>query len=121
MNSKTNRYHRYRFPPETISHAVWLYHRFCLSFRDIEKLLSERGIVVTYESVRQWCRKFGPQYARNLGRLVTDKLRSYGAAHLSIMPSVDHDTRRYSKRCGRLMNRASATADCLDSRRAALS
>jgi len=63
MNTKTNRYHRYRSPPEIISHAVWLYHRFCLSFRDIEELLSERGIVVTYETVRQWCRKFGPQYA----------------------------------------------------------
>jgi putative transposase len=68
MNSRTSRYHRYRFPPEIISHAVWPYHRFCLSFRDIEELLSERGIVVTYETVRQWCRKFGPQYARNLRR-----------------------------------------------------
>jgi putative transposase len=68
MKSRTSRYHRYRFPPEIISHAVWPYHRFCLSFRDIEELLSERGIVVTYETVRQWCRKFGPQYARNLRR-----------------------------------------------------
>ena len=46
-------YHGYRFPPAIISHAVWLYHRFCLSFRDVEDLLAERGIVVSYESIRQ--------------------------------------------------------------------
>ena len=63
-----NRYHRYRFPPEIISHAVWLYHRFSLSFREVEELLAKRGIVVSYETIRQWCRKFGPQYARNLRR-----------------------------------------------------
>ncbi len=67
---KTNRgcYHGYRFPPEIISHAVWLYHRFCLSFRDVEELLAERGIVVSYETIRQWCQKFGPHYARTLRR-----------------------------------------------------
>jgi len=154
MNSKTNCYHRYRFPPEIISHAVWLYHRFCLSFRDVEELLAKRGIVVTYETVRQWCKKFGPQYARNLRRrqgqlgdvwhlgerhylwravdqdgdvidilvqrnrdaraakrffrkllkrqeatpwrLVTDKLRSYSAAHRDVLPSVNHDTGQYA-------------------------
>ena len=47
-------YHRYRFPPEIISHAVWLYHRFCLSFRDTEELLAQRGITVSYEAIRQW-------------------------------------------------------------------
>jgi len=46
-------YQRHRFPAEIISHAVWLYHRFCLSFREVEELLAERGIIVTYESVRQ--------------------------------------------------------------------
>ena len=51
-----------------ISHAVWLYHRFTLSFRDIEDLLAERGVIVSYESIRQWCRKFGPGYARTLKR-----------------------------------------------------
>ncbi len=56
-------YHGYRFPPEIISHAVWLYHRFCLSFRDVEDLLAERGITVSYESIRQWCGKLGPSYA----------------------------------------------------------
>jgi putative transposase len=61
MNNNAPSYHGYRFPPEIISHAVWLYHRFCLSFRDVEDLLAERGITVTYETVRQWCRKFGPE------------------------------------------------------------
>ena len=162
MSNDRQRYHRHRFPPEIISHAVWLYHRFCLSFRDVEDLLAERGIVVTHETVRQWCRNFGPDYARKLRRrqgrlgdtwhldelfvniqgrrhylwravdqdgdvidilvqrhrnaraakrffrkllkgqgseprwLITDKLRSYGAAHRSVMPSVVHDTRRYA-------------------------
>ena len=59
-------YYGYRFPPEIISHAVWLYHRFCLSFRDVEDLLSERGIRVSYESIRQWCDNFGPSYASTL-------------------------------------------------------
>jgi putative transposase len=68
MNSKKNRYYRYRFPPEIISHSVWLYHRFTLSFRDVEELLAKRGIVVSHETIRQWCRKFGPEYARKLKR-----------------------------------------------------
>ncbi len=68
MNTDAPSYHGYRFPPEIISHAVWLYHRFCLSFRDVEDLLAERGITVTYETVRQWCRKFGPEFARRLKR-----------------------------------------------------
>ena len=152
----------HRFPPEIITHAVWLYHRFCLSLRDVEDLLAERGITVSYETIRQWCRKFGTEYARKLKRrggrlgdtwhldelfvtiqgkrqypwravdqdgdvidilvqprrdrraaerffrkllkgqgaaplrLVTDKLRSYGAAHRTTMPSVRHDTRQYA-------------------------
>ena len=68
MNTRRPRYHRHRFPPEIISHAVWLYHRYCLSFRDVEDLLAERGIIVSYETVRQWCGKFGPDYARQLKR-----------------------------------------------------
>ena len=60
------RYRGYRFPPEIISHAVWLYHRFSLSFRDVEDLLAERGITVTYETIRQWCLTFGIDYARRL-------------------------------------------------------
>jgi putative transposase len=64
MNKTNHLYHGYRFPSEIISHAIWLYHRFCLSFRDIEDLLAERGIVVSYETIRSWCNKFGPTYAR---------------------------------------------------------
>jgi putative transposase len=156
MKKPTPSYQRHRFPSEIISHAVWLYHRFCLSFREVEELLAKRGISVTYETVRQWCQKFGPDYARKLkkrqGRLgdtwhidevfvsiqgqrhylwravdqdgdcldilvqhrrnqraaerffrrllkgqrrdprwlVTDKLRSYDAAHRTSMPSVPH-------------------------------
>jgi putative transposase len=162
MKTKAKSYRGYRFPPEIISHGVWLYHRFALSFRDVEELLAKRGIIVSYETVRQWCRKFGPDYARKLKRrqgrlgdiwhldevfvkirgerhylwravdqdgdvidvlvqkyrnaraanrffrkllkgqgrqpwrLVTDKLKSYAAAHRSIMPSVDHNTERYA-------------------------
>src|SRR4051812_26727121 len=61
-------YKRHRFPPEIIGHAVWLYSRFALSYRDVEELLAERGVVLTYETVRQWCRKFGQQYANTLRR-----------------------------------------------------
>ena len=162
MNAKTPSYHGYRFPPEIISHAVWLYYRFCLSFRDVEDLLAKRGVLVSYETIRQWSRKFGAEYARKLKRragrlgdtwhldeifvtiqgerqylwravdqdgdvidilvqprrnrraaerffrqllkgqgseprwLVTDKLRSYSAAHRTIMPSVIHITKRYA-------------------------
>ncbi len=162
MKFQTPSYQRHRFPSEIISHAVWLYHRFCLSFREVEELLAERGITVTYETVRQWCRKFGSAYARKLkkrqGRLgdtwyldevfitiqgeqqylwravdqdgdtidilvqrrrnqcaaerffrrllkgqggeprwlVTDKLRSYDAAHRTVMPTVSHINHVYA-------------------------
>ena len=161
MTSQAPGYHGYRFPPEIISHAVWLYHRFFLSFRDAEDLLAQRGITVSYEAIRQWCRTFGPEYARMLRRrrgrmgdtwyldelfvhirgrqqylwravdedgdvidilaqsrrdqraaerffrkllkgqgreprrLITDKLRSYSAAHRKVLPSVVHSTTRY--------------------------
>jgi len=63
---KKNDYRGFRFLPEIIGYAVWLYHRFTLSFRDIEDLLAERGIAVSYEAVRLWCIRFGPDYARRL-------------------------------------------------------
>ena len=59
-------YSRHRFPPEIIGHAVWLYVRFTLSYRDVEELLAERGLDVSYETVRRWVLKFGPQFARRL-------------------------------------------------------
>ena len=128
MKTNTNGYRGYRFPREIISLCVWLYHRFPLSFRDVEELLAKRGIVVSYETIRQWCHHhylwravdqdgdlivFLVQRYRNARaakrffrkllkgqesspwRLVTDKLKSYGAARRSIMPSVDHSTVRY--------------------------
>ncbi len=68
MNTRTARYRRHRFPPEIISYSVWAYHRFALSFRDVEDLLAERGIIVSHESIRRWCLKFGPRYQRSLKR-----------------------------------------------------
>ncbi|WP_274918885.1 IS6 family transposase [Streptomyces sp. WZ-12] len=154
-------YKGFRFPPEVIAHAVWLYHRFPLPFRDVEELLFERGITVSYEAVRLWCERFGPECAARLRRrqprpgdkwhlgavflkingkmrylwraidqdgnvldilvtgkrdtaaarrffrkllkgtgtvprvIVTDRLRSYGAAHHQVMPSVEHRSSKY--------------------------
>ena len=65
---------RHRFPPDIISYAVWLYYRFNLSHRDIEDLLAERGITVSYETIRLWCIKFGALYSKRLKR----KHRGYG-------------------------------------------
>ncbi len=162
MNSPVPSYRGYRFPSEIITHAVWLYFRFSLSFREVEDLLAQRGVTVTYETSRQWRRTFGRAYARRLRqrrgrlgdtwhldelfvaingrqqdlwravdedgdvldilvqsrrnrraavrffrkllkkqgclprRLITDKLRSYPAAHRSVMPSVVHRTDRYA-------------------------
>lgn len=61
-------YKRHRFPPQIIAHAVWLYFRFPLSLRLVEEMLLERGIVVSYETIRRWGKKFGPAYARRLRR-----------------------------------------------------
>jgi len=61
-------YHRHRFAPEIISHCVWLYFRFSLSFRDVEELMSSRGVSLSYETVREWCFKFGQTYANGFRR-----------------------------------------------------
>jgi putative transposase len=69
-------YFRHRFPGEIISYCVWLYYTFPLSYRDIEKMMLYRGIEVTYESIREWCQKFGQQYANQVRRkrpYITDK------------------------------------------------
>ena len=68
MKRDTLSYHGYRFLPDIISHAVWLYHRFGVSFRDVEDLLAQRGITVSYEAIRLWCLTFGSVYARRLKR-----------------------------------------------------
>ena len=76
--NKSKMYKRYRFPAEIIQYAVWLYHRFNLSHRDIEDLLAERGIIVSYESIRLWSNKFGTKYAAKLRR----KHQGYGDTFL---------------------------------------
>ena len=79
MKRPTTLYKRHRFPPDIIQYAVWLYHRFNLSHRDIEDLLAERGITVSYEAIRLSRSKFGLKYVRRLNayrmeprKIVTD-------------------------------------------------
>ncbi|MHA6645715.1 IS6 family transposase [Mesorhizobium sp. A623] len=166
MNTSPICYKRHRFPHQIIAHAVWLYFRFPLSLRLVEEMLLERGIVVSYETIRRWGLKFGPDYARRFRRkrpdqndtwhldevvisiagkkhwlwravdqdgyvldefvqnrrntkaakrllmrllkkqgvapkrMITDKLRSYGAARRQVMPGVEHRSHK------RLNNRA---------------
>lgn len=154
--NKTNPYKRHRYPKEIISHAMWLFHRFPLSLRDVSEMLAKRGIMVTYETIREWGNKFGRAYANEIKRrmpcrgdkwhmdemcivmngikywlwravdqdgyeleillqsrrnkkaakrffrkllkglhyaprvMITDKLKSYGAAKKEIMPGVEH-------------------------------
>ncbi|MFC5856645.1 IS6 family transposase [Streptomyces chlorus] len=156
VSSASPSYKGHRYPVEVISHCVWLYFRFPLSFREVEELMLQRGVIVSYETVRRRCLKFGQAYANGLRRrrprpgdtwhldevfvkingerkylwravdadgnvldilvqnrrdkaaarrffrtllkttcsvprvVVTDKLRSYGAAHREVMPSVEH-------------------------------
>ena len=161
MGVEAPSYRGFRFPGEIISHGVWLYYRFPLSFREVQEMMLERGIVVSHETVRQWCAKFGQTYANALRRrrarpgdkwhldevfitingkthylwravdqhgnvldilvtsrrdtraatrffrklltgleyvprvLVTDKLRSYGAARRRVLRSVEHRQSKY--------------------------
>ena len=69
----------FRFPRSIISYAVWAYHRFALSLRDVEDLLAERGVIVSYESIRVWCQRFGPQIAAKIRR---DRPAPSGKWHL---------------------------------------
>ncbi len=68
MDTPDTLYRRYCFPAEIISHCVWLYFRSCLSYRDIEERMMTRGVFVTYETIRQWCQKFGQPFANDLRR-----------------------------------------------------
>jgi len=68
MKKKTTPYVGHRYPVEIISHAVWLYFRFTLSFRDVEELPASRGVIVSHEAIRQWTLKFGQAYASTLRR-----------------------------------------------------
>jgi putative transposase len=157
----TTLYKRHRFPAEIISHCVWLYFRFSLSYRDVQEMMAERGVIVSHEAVRYWGQTFGQQYANQLRRrrprpgdkwhldavfltihgerhylwravdqdghvldilvqrrrekkaatkffrkllkgftyvprvIITDKLKSYGAAKRELLPSVEHRQHRY--------------------------
>jgi transposase-like protein len=79
-------YRRHRFPPEIIQHAIWLYLRFTLSYRDVEELLAERGLDISYATVRRWVLKFGPAIARRT--VVRMKVR---VAHMARMPLDQHN------------------------------
>jgi putative transposase len=72
MTSARSRYAGHRFPPEVISHAIWLYFRFPLSLRMVEEMLAARGILVSHETVRQWARKFGQAFANQIRRRLPD-------------------------------------------------
>jgi putative transposase len=121
--SKRVSYKRHCFPPEVIAHAVWLYFRFPLSLRLVEEMLLERGIVLSYETVRRWALKFGPAYARRLRRKMPSR---YDIWHLDevvvtmsgqkhwLWRAVDQDgyvldeivhTRRDTKAAKRLLRR----------------
>ncbi len=68
MRTSTSIYYRHRFPSEIITHCVWLYFRFTLSYRDVEEMMAMRGLTLSYETVRAWCLKFGQTYANGLRR-----------------------------------------------------
>ncbi|MCX4781479.1 IS6 family transposase [Streptomyces sp. NBC_01264] len=68
MSSVVPSYKNHRYPAEIIAHCVWLYFRFPLSLREVEEMMLERGVIVSYETVRRWCRKFGQVYANSLRR-----------------------------------------------------
>ena len=86
MKPQPDPHYRHRFSAEIISHAVWLYHVFSLSLRDVELLQAERGVVVSYETVRRWCKKFGQSFAecRRRGRASL----SHGATCLDEQPAA---------------------------------
>jgi putative transposase len=78
-------YARHQFPPEVIRQAVWLYLRFTLSYRNVEELLAERGLDISYETVRRWVLKFGPAFARNLRQLRPKPSRQWHLDEMAIV------------------------------------
>src|SRR6266481_908675 len=85
-------YRGYRFPPEIIAHAVWLYFRFHLSLRDVQDLRAERRIIASHESIRQWCTRFGATFASGLRR-DEHELATSGTS-MRCMPRSSHGGRR---------------------------
>jgi hypothetical protein len=93
-------YRRHRFPPVVIQHAIWLYLRFTLSYRDVEELLAERGLDISYESVRSWVLKFGPAIARALRQCrprpsdrwhLDEMVIRIAGKHMYLWRAVDHE------------------------------
>jgi transposase-like protein len=84
MPDRLGHYHRHRFPAAVIAHAVWPYHRAALSLRDVEELRYERGIQVTYETIRTWVAKFGAGYATQLCKRATQPGRTWHLAALQV-------------------------------------
>src|SRR4051795_177108 len=93
-------YRRHRFPPVVIQHAIWLYLRFSLSYRDVEELLAERGLDISYESVRSWVLKFGPAIARALRQCrprpsdrwhLDEMVVRIAGRHMYLWRAVDHE------------------------------
>ena len=127
-------YKRHRFPPEIIAHAVWLYFRFPLSLRLVEEMLLARGIVVSYETIRRWGKKFGPAYARRLRRKpprptdiwhLDEVVISIAGRKHWLWRAVDHDgyvldeiiqSRRNTKAAKRLLTRLMRKQGCLPRR-----
>ena len=93
---------RHRFPPQIIAHAVWLYFRFPLSLRLVEELLFERGIAVSYETVRRWAMKFGLDYARRLKRKKPGRRDIW---HLDEIVQVRRNTRAAKRLLERLLRK----------------
>lgn len=100
--SKPISYKRHRFPPEIIAHAVWLYFRFPLSLRLVEEMLLERGVVVSYETVRRWALKFGPAYARRLRRKTSSRRDIW---HLDEVVQSRRDTTAATRLLRRLLRK----------------
>lgn len=100
---KSVSYKRHRFPPEIIAHAVWLYFKFPLSLRLVEEMLLERGILVSYETVRRWALKFGPDHARRLKRKAPRLWRAVDQDGHVLDEIVQ--TRRNAKAAKRLLKR----------------
>ena len=92
MKTSPNPHYRHRFPAEIISHAVWLYHVFSLSLRDVELILAQQGVFVSYETVRRRCQKFGESFAQGLHRPASFVTRAasfrYGGRHYSGIPGA---------------------------------
>ena len=103
MTAAGSSYKGFRFPPEIISHCVWLYHRFPLSFRDVQELMLERGVDVSYETIRAWCDRFGQEYANQLRR------RGRGRATNGTWMRCSSRSTAHSGTCGA---RSTSTATC---------